>query len=78
VTGYRPITLAGIADRLTWTSGTNKITVLQVATVRAGEHPPARLEPASSVNNEPLEAMLIAAPALNPGWYINRFISGCD
>jgi hypothetical protein len=23
-------------------------------------------------------AMLIAAPALNPGWYMYRFISGCD
>jgi hypothetical protein len=23
-------------------------------------------------------AMLIAAPALNPGWYMYRFIDGCD
>jgi hypothetical protein len=23
-------------------------------------------------------AMLIAAPALNPGWYMYRFVSGCD
>jgi hypothetical protein len=26
----------------------------------------------------PQTAMLIAAPALNPGWYMYRFISGCD
>jgi hypothetical protein len=24
------------------------------------------------------DAMLIAAPALNPGWYMYRFIYGCD
>jgi hypothetical protein len=27
--------------------------------------------------NESRVAMLIAAPALNPGWYMYRFISGC-
>jgi hypothetical protein len=26
----------------------------------------------------PRMTMLIAAPALNPGWYMYRFISGCD
>jgi hypothetical protein len=34
--------------------------------------------PASSGNQEHGVAMLIAAPALNPGWYMYRFISGCD
>ena len=32
----------------------------------------------SSSNSEHRVAMLIAAPALNPGWYMYRFISGCD
>jgi hypothetical protein len=32
----------------------------------------------SSSNSEHRAAMLIAAPALNPGWYMYRFISGCD
>ena len=31
-----------------------------------------------SSNSEHRAAMLIAAPALNPGWYMYRFISGCD
>jgi hypothetical protein len=34
--------------------------------------------PASTRNHEHGVAMLIAAPALNPGWYMYRFISGCD
>jgi hypothetical protein len=32
----------------------------------------------SSGNSEHRTAMLIAAPALNPGWYMYRFVSGCD
>ena len=34
--------------------------------------------PAGSRNHEHGAVMLIAAPALNPGWYMYRFISGCD
>jgi hypothetical protein len=26
----------------------------------------------------PRNAMVTAAPALNPGWYMYRFIEGCD
>jgi hypothetical protein len=32
----------------------------------------------SASNSGHRAAMLIAAPALNPGWYMYRFISGCD
>jgi hypothetical protein len=32
----------------------------------------------ASRNHEHGAAMIIAAPALNPGWYMYRFISGCD
>jgi hypothetical protein len=28
-------------------------------------------------NSESKVAMIIAAPALNPGWYMYKFISGC-
>ena len=35
-------------------------------------------DPASTRNPEHGVAMLIAAPALNPGWYMYRFIYGCD
>jgi hypothetical protein len=35
-------------------------------------------DPGSSSNSDTPPAMLIAAPALNPGWYMYRFISGCD
>jgi hypothetical protein len=34
--------------------------------------------PGSTSTSEHDVAMLIAAPALNPGWYMYRFISGCD
>ncbi len=34
--------------------------------------------PASTSTPEHGGAMLIMAPALNPGWYMYRFISGCD
>ncbi len=34
--------------------------------------------PDSSSQSGDHAAMLIAAPALNPGWYMYRFISGCD
>jgi hypothetical protein len=34
--------------------------------------------PGNASNSEHRVAMLIAAPALNPGWYMYRFISGCD
>jgi hypothetical protein len=27
---------------------------------------------------QPRTAMVTAGPALNPGWYMYRFISGCD
>jgi hypothetical protein len=29
-------------------------------------------------DSAPRTTMVIAAPALNPGWYMYRFISGCD
>jgi len=35
-------------------------------------------DPASGHHSGHQTAMLIAAPALNPGWYMYRFISGCD
>ena len=34
--------------------------------------------PAGQRDSGPRMAMLIAAPALHPGWYMYRFISGCD
>jgi hypothetical protein len=33
---------------------------------------------ASGQNSLPRSAMAIVAPALNPGWYLDKFISGCD
>jgi hypothetical protein len=35
-------------------------------------------DPASRHNSGYRTAMLIAAPALNPGWYMYRFLYGCD
>ncbi len=35
-------------------------------------------DPASGHHSRHQTAMLIAAPALNPGWYMYRFVSGCD
>ena len=34
--------------------------------------------PAGPHDSGPRTTMVIAAPALNPGWYMYRFISGCD
>jgi hypothetical protein len=33
---------------------------------------------ASGQNSQTRSAMAIVAPALNPGWYMYKFISGCD
>jgi len=32
----------------------------------------------SGQNSQTRSAMAIVAPALNPGWYMDKFISGCD
>ncbi len=33
---------------------------------------------ASGQNSQARSAMAIVAPALNPGWYMYKFIAGCD